>query len=328
MRPLARGLAWALFLVSTSLAAEPAPVEIAHRGASAYLPEHTLEAVAMAHGLGADYIEQDVVLSADDVPVVLHDVTLDSTTDVATRFPGRAREDGKHYAIDFTLAELKQLIVRERFSPGSGQAVHATRYAEALPIFRIATFEESLSLIRGLNRSTGREAGVYPEIKRPSWHLAQGKDLSAIVLATLQRFGYQEKSDRCYLQCFEHQEIRRLRQSLGYRGRLIQLLGGGQKGEDGTDYSYFRSSEGLRALQEWVDGIGPSLSSVVEGTRPGDRRPTPLAREARALGLEVHPYTARVDGLPAWAKDYGDLIQGLKDAGVSGWFTDNPGRGR
>jgi glycerophosphoryl diester phosphodiesterase len=108
-----------LFLVLTTLplmAQDPAPLVIAHRGASGYLPEHTLEAKVMAHAMGAPYIEQDVVLTKDDVPVILHDIHVDTISDVASRFPGRQREDGRFYALDFTLAELKQLRVTERFN--------------------------------------------------------------------------------------------------------------------------------------------------------------------------------------------------------------------
>ena len=49
----------------------PCPAIIAHRGACGYLPEHTLSAVELAHAFGADYIEQDVVLTSDGVPIVL-----------------------------------------------------------------------------------------------------------------------------------------------------------------------------------------------------------------------------------------------------------------
>ncbi len=95
---------------------ERQPIIIAHRGASGYLPEHTLAAKALAHTMGADYLEQDLVLSKDGVPMVLHDVYLDMVTDVARRHPDRRRRDGRFYAIDFTLAELKRLRVQERFN--------------------------------------------------------------------------------------------------------------------------------------------------------------------------------------------------------------------
>lgn len=329
MRSLALASSLLLAVASLAIAADPEPFEIAHRGASGYLPEHTREAVVMAHGLGAAYIEQDVVLCADGVPVVLHDIHLDDVSDVATRFPGRAREDGNHYALDFTLAELKQLEMRERFKPATGERVFPKRYSGSGTVFRLVTLEESFAIIAGLNASTGREAGVYPEIKRPAWHLAQGKDLSSAVLTVLKRFGYQDKDDPCYLQCFENAEVRRLREALGYRGRLIQLLGGGGKiGGGNTDKAKLSRLEGLRELSKWVDGIGPPLGEIVLGESVEDRRITPLVADARAAGLAVHPYTARADDLPEWASDYDDLIGLLRKAGVAGFFTDFPGLAR
>jgi glycerophosphoryl diester phosphodiesterase len=314
------------WLALPAVAADPPrPFEIAHRGASGFLPEHTLEAVALAHGLGADYIEQDVVLSSDDVPVVLHDITLDATTDVAARFPGRARKDGRHYAIDFTLAELKTLGVRERFKPETGKPVYPGRYPETGPVFQLATLEESLALVRGLNASTGRTAGVYVEVKRPAWHLAQGKDPGKAVVAMLQRFGYREKTDACYVQCFEHDEIRRLRGELGWKGRLVQLLGGEKAGEGNSDFERFRTPEGLKELAKWVNGIGPAIGDVVTGAKAGDRAFPPLVAHAHAAGLEVHPYTARADALPKWAERYEDVVEALREAGVDGYFTDFPG---
>src|SRR5688572_24954616 len=95
------------------------PFVIAHRGASGYLPEHTLAAKALAYGLGADYLEQDVVATRDGRLVVLHDLHLDDISDVARRFPGRQRADGRHYVVDFDLSELETLRVFERRTPGS-----------------------------------------------------------------------------------------------------------------------------------------------------------------------------------------------------------------
>ena len=99
-----------LLLIYTSVSiGQPSKIVIAHRGASGYLPEHTLASIALAHGMGAHYIEQDIVLSKDDQPIVLHDIYLQAVTNVAEVFPGRARTDGKYYAIDFDLAEIKRL---------------------------------------------------------------------------------------------------------------------------------------------------------------------------------------------------------------------------
>src|SRR5690606_16037234 len=90
------------------------PTEIAHRGAPGYVPEHTFEGVAFAHAAGVDFIEQDVALSRDGVPVVLHDLRLDNISNVAEKFPERTRADGYYYAADFSVAELKQLTLTER----------------------------------------------------------------------------------------------------------------------------------------------------------------------------------------------------------------------
>lgn len=107
------GLLLAGLFASQALAAEK--IVIAHRGASGYLPEHTLPAKAMAYAQGADYLEQDLVMTKDDQLVVLHDHYLDRVTDVAERFPQRARKDGRFYAIDFTLDEIRSLKFTEGF---------------------------------------------------------------------------------------------------------------------------------------------------------------------------------------------------------------------
>ena len=104
-------------------AEEHGKLVIAHRGASGYLPEHTLPAKALAYAQGADFLEQDLVMTKDDRLLVLHDRYLDRVTDVATRFPQRARKDGRFYAIDFTLAEIRSLNFTEAFTLQDGQKV-------------------------------------------------------------------------------------------------------------------------------------------------------------------------------------------------------------
>src|SRR5262245_35135988 len=94
---------------------------IAHRGASAYAPEHTVEAYKLAIEQGADFVEQDLQITKDGVLVCLHDLTLERTTDVEEVFPDRFRADvssdqlpgsqpSKHwYVSDFSLREFKQI---------------------------------------------------------------------------------------------------------------------------------------------------------------------------------------------------------------------------
>lgn len=304
----------ACMLASAAWAAEP--TIIAHRGASGYLPEHTLAAKAYAYALGADYLEQDLVLSKDDVLVVQHDVTLDSTTDVATRFPGRQRANGSFYAIDFTWAELRQLRVLERFNPKTGQPVYPGRFPGGVGEFRINTFEEEILFIQGLNRSTGRKVGIYPEVKLAAWHRQEGKDLSRAMLSVLSRHGYATKDDPCFVQCFEFDELRRLREELGWKGRLVFLTGGKSPLTDTED--------GMRRVAQVADGIGPPLGAVASA-----RSSTGLVERAHAAGLLVHPYTLRREALPkgfADAREYARfLAQELK---VDGWFSDFPEVGR
>ncbi len=161
-------------LVCPAMAAEFAV--IAHRGASGYLPEHTLPAKALAYGLGADFLEQDVVLTKDRHPIVLHDIHLDTVTDVADRFPERARADGRYYALDFTLAEIKTLAVHERWDHKNRQPVFAGRFPSENRL-SVPTLAEEIELVQGLNTSTGRDVGIYPEIKKPAWHREQGYDI-------------------------------------------------------------------------------------------------------------------------------------------------------
>lgn len=307
-------------------AANAKPIVIAHRGASGYLPEHTLPAKALAYAMGADYLEQDVVLTKDDVPVVLHDTQIDTVTDVATRFPERKREDGRYYAIDFTLAELKELQWTERLNYRNGQQTYPARFPAWSSRFSIVTLEEELQFIQGLNKSTARTVGIYPEIKSPRWHRQQGRDLSRTVLEVLARYGYRSKTDPVYVQCFDFSEVKRIRQELGYQGRLILLLGD-KLGSDNTDYAYFKTKAGLAEAAKVADGIGPSLSHIVTGTTRETVVITDLVRDAHALNLEVHPYTARADVLPAYATSLEQMLSlFFEKAGVDGMFTDHPDR--
>ena len=302
---------------------EPSSVAvIAHRGASGYLPEHTLEAQAMAVGQGADFVEYDVVLSRDGVPIVLHDLTVDTVTDVATRFPDRARADGRYWAIDFDLAELRELRVVERFSPATGEVVFAGRFPSGQGRFGIVTLAEAIELVQGLEASTGRSIGIYPEIKRPAWHRAAGQDISRIVLETLEAHGYGAAADpRLYLQGFDWAETRRIRHELGYAGPLVQLIGRNDWPDAaGTDYPALLTSEGLAELAATVDGIGPFIGLVVDSAGHS----TGLAERAAAHGLAVHAYTLRADRLPGWAPDMTTLTARLVAVGVDGLFTDHP----
>ena len=320
-----RFLALLLLSLGGLAAAEPRPLIIAHRGASGYLPEHTLAAKTLAYGQGADFLEQDVVLSKDGVPVIFHDTHIDTTTDVAKKFPGRQRADGRFYALDFSVAELKQLNVTERFNPKTGKAAFPKRFPVGVGSFQVVTLEEEIQFIQALNRSTGRDVGLYPELKAPAWHRKEGRDLSATVLPLLRKYGYDAKDSACYLQCFEYAEIKRLRGELGWSGKLIMLLGGKGKGPGETDFTYLQTDAGLAELAQLVDGIGPPISSYVAGKTPAERQVTDLAARARKAGLKSHPYTLRADELPKCVTSVDELLSALfTEAKVDGLFTDFP----
>lgn len=302
------------------------PVVIAHRGASGYLPEHTLAAAAYAHALGADYIEQDLVMSRDDVLVVLHDVHLEMTTDVAAVFPHRAREDGRYYAIDFDWSELQQLRANERINVETGQRVFPDRYPIQPGPFRLCRFEEQITLIQGLNQSTGRNVGIYPEIKYPSWHAEEGKDLSAALLPVLERFGYTKPGAPIFVQCFEAKELKRLRSEFKTNLPLIQLIGLKSWNHSNVDYDAMRTAEGLKQIATYAQGIGPHLNQILASTRPaGTPVLTTLVANAHRAGLLVHPYTFRTDELPKNVPNFDALLEVFIDTvAVDGLFTDHP----
>ncbi len=305
-----------------------APLIIAHRGASGYLPEHTLEAKALAFGQGADYLEQDVVATRDDVLIVLHDIHLDWVTDVAERFPGRQRPDGRYYARDFDFAELETLNVHERHG-ADGMAVYPGRFPAAAGRFRVSALSAELALIRGLNRSTGRDVGIYPEIKRPAWHRSEGIDLGARLLEILDTYGYRTRADRVYVQCFDAAELRRLREDCGCDLKLIQLIGENAWGESGTDYDALRTQDGLAGLAGIVDGIGPWTQQLYTPGEDGRPAPTALAGAAHAVGLEVHPYTFRADDLAPGFRSFTGMVRWFaRELKVDGLFTDFPDRAR
>lgn len=306
-----------------ALAQSPNPIVIAHRGASGYLPEHTLEAKALACGLGADYVEQDLVLTKDNVPVIVHDIYLDTVTDVACLFPDRRRSDGRYYALDFTLEEIKRLRVSERFDTKTGRAVFPHRFPLGSSTFRISTLEEELQLVQGLERSMGRKIGIYPEIKHPRWHREQGRDVSRAVLPILRRYGYATKADACWIQCFEVDELRRLRGELGWQGKLVMLISSAKKGADGTDYDFLCTRGGLEELAQVADGIGPDIGRVVRWTPEAKPVLSDLVKKAHAARLAVHPYTIRIDELPKNCPSSEALHEALfRAAGIDGAFTD------
>ncbi len=287
-------------------------IVIAHRGASAYLPEHTLEAKVMAHAMNVDFIEQDLVLSKDNIPIVIHDIYLDDVTNVATKFQNRKRKDNRFYVVDFTFDELKTLQVSERFNRETGKQVYKNRFPKGKGNFKIHSFQEEIELIQGLNMSTGKNIGIYPEIKAPKFHKKEGKHLTEIVLQLLANYGYKTKKDKCYLQCFDANELERIRKVLKSELLLTQLM---KSAEEAEQLAYFAS---------YSDVIGPWYKQLLDKKKGGKFAFTSLVSDAHKLGLKVHPYTFRADALDEFST-FKEMIQILLiDANADGVFTDFP----
>ena len=298
------------------------PIVIAHRGASGYLPEHTLEAKALAVGLGADFVEQDVVITRDGVPIVTHDIYLEDVTDIAARFPGRGRTDGHYYAIDFTLAEIKTLTRFER-ADDRGHVVFPNRFPRTAVRFNVITLAEEIEFVQGLNRSSGRNVGLYTEVKYPAWHRSQGQDISRLVLDLMARYGYRSRGDNAYFQCFDALELKRARAELRNDLKFIQLIGENAWKESSSDYDAMRTPAGMDDVATYADGIGPEISQLVEWRAEGTVDIKDLGRLARERGLKVHPYTHRLDSLPPHAPDSASVLNALFDqVGVDGLFSD------
>lgn len=317
-----------IFLMSHSALAEK--IVVAHRGASGYLPEHTLEAKAMAYGMGAHYIEQDVVMTKDDQLIVLHDITLDRTTNVAEKFPGRARDNGRHYAIDFTLAEIRQLAVMEGFtnSDGEKELIYANRFPLGASNFSVHSFAEEIEMIQGLNKSTGKDIGIYPEVKSPEFHRQEGKDLSSALLTTLKHYGYTSKQDKVFVQTFSYEELKtihdEIQPELGIELNLVQLVG------DDEAYAWMFNAEGMKALSQYADGFGPDKSLIIGSDSSKDNiEISNLVELAHANDMQVHPYTFRLDPgqVPQYADSFEDLLELFYfKADIDGAFTDFPDR--
>lgn len=333
LRVLFAGICLAL-----ALPAMADPILIAHRGASADRPEHTLAAYALAISQGADYIEPDLVVTRDGVLVARHENEIGTTTDVAMRPEFSARRTTKHidgrqvegwFTEDFTLAELKTLRTRERL-PDVRPANAAVDRQETIP-----TFTEILDLIASEEKRLGRRIGIYPETKHPSWFRSIGLPLEERLLKTLAHHGYTSAEDPVFIQSFEVGNLRCLRKHTPIR--LIQLLAsrGGPPDVIGKNYAAMATPAGLAEVAIYADGIGVERPMVIPQDDQGKLLPpTTLVADAHNAGLLVHVWTFRPENmfLPAdfrnGAKPYerGDAVGEIRAwlrAGIDGFFTDS-----
>jgi glycerophosphoryl diester phosphodiesterase len=332
----------------------PAPIRtgpalvIAHRGASALLPEHTLAAYARAIADGADVIEPDLACTRDGVLVARHEDEIGGTTDVADHPEFAARHgtrtiDGAKvtgwFVSDFTLAELKTLRARERL-PHLRSTAHDGQ-------FDIPTWDEIVALAA----AAGRVVGLMPEVKTPSYFRALGLALEERLLERIDAHPY-TRAAPVVVQSFETGNLRRLRAQLGARAnlQLLQLLDkpprspadAGVDGEPRRTYADWMTPAALREIAAYAHIVAPPKAAIVPVDADGRlARPTSFVAEAHAAGLRVMPYTYRPENHylpralwlgedPRTVHDQGTIadMRAALAAGVDGLFTDHPGFGR
>jgi glycerophosphoryl diester phosphodiesterase len=341
------------------------PLVIAHRGASGYLPEHTLAAYWMAIEQGADFVEPDLVITKDGVLVARHENAIailnpdgsvrEATTDVMDKPEFASRKTTKQidgvnvtgwFTEDFTLAELKTLRARERL-PALRSA--NTRFDG---MFEIPTLAEVLQLVEQANEQRKRRAqgrhgwrpvGVYPETKHPSYFQSIGLPLEEPLVQTLHRFGYKGEQAPVFIQSFETANLRKLQRMT--RVPLVQLLNGSGRpydfvlAGDPRSYADLAKPDGLAEIAGYAKGIGANTNLMIPlaGGRLGT--PTTLVDDAHRAGLVVHGWTFRAENNflpnefdvgsdPAALGDLAGQVRAFLKLGMDGFFTDHPFLGR
>lgn len=294
----------------------------AHRGASGYLPEHTLEGAALAHSFDVDYIEPDVVMTKDDALVILHDHHLDSTTNVKEIYPKRKRSDGRYYAVDFTLSEIKKLKVKERFNPLTGRQVYLDRFSSNKVDFTVPTLEEFIELIQGLNKTRNKKIGIIPEIKKSEFHLKEGKDITKKVISVLRKYGYEENG-QAIVQSFWPDTLKRLKDEFKTKIKLLQLVAKNSWGETSYNYNFMYTEEGLKDVKSYADIISYPLGDLYTNNT-GNLKQTELVSKVKEAKLKLYAYTYRREELPRGISENAFLNFLIKEVKLDGLFTDFP----
>ena len=326
------------------------PSVIAHRGASALRPEHTLAAYRKAIEDGADSVEPDLVATRDGVLVARHENEISGTTNVAdlAQFAGRKASktiDGVTisgwFTEDFSLAELRQLRARERI-PANRPA--NTRYDGQ---YMVPTLQEIIDLVERESRARNKTIGLVPELKHPSYFRSIGLPLERRLVEVLAANGYRGRDAAVFIQSFEVGNLKELRALAGYR--LVQLVGAPPEAPydavaagTGLTYADMITPHGLRAIARYADVVAPYKTIVIPRDAAGELgKPTRFVQDAHAAGLAVHVWTMRPENpflpvalravpidSPSRRGDAVGEIRAYLDAGVDALFMDDPATGR
>jgi glycerophosphoryl diester phosphodiesterase len=286
-------LAW------VALQAQPAAAKkilIAHRGASAYAPEHSVDAYKLAMAQGADFVEQDLAVTKDGVLVSIHDLTLERTTDVEDVFPDRFAEDRsgptpvrRWYVNDFTLAELKRLDAGAYFDK---------KFAGT----HILTFQEAIDLVRG-------KAGLYPELKDPEFYRKRGVNPEQLFADIVRKNGLEaDPKTPLVLQSFDEATLKASAIDLPKVPRVFLVAV--------QDAGRIDTAEKVTAVASWATGIAPNKAIL-------ERTPE-IVGWAHAAKLTVTPWTFRASQPGRYASVQEEMKHFLFTLGVDELFTDNP----
>ncbi len=335
-----------------------APLVIGHRGASGFLPEHTLEGYKLAIEQGADFIEPDLVMTKDGVLIARHEPVLDGTTDVTTKFPASRKTtrnlDGvsitAYFASDFTLAEIKTL--------GAVQS-SSTRPQQYNGLYKIPTLDEVIALAKAEGTKAGRTIGIYPEIKHSTFTagIFGANVIEDALVAKLHAAFGNAASAPVFIQSFEVANLQYLHTKTSIR--LIQLVDADDVNADGSMslvapyrqpydfvakgdprlFSDLLTGPGLDFVKTYAHGVGPWKPCLVKTVadnvdRNGDGKITINDRRvdgstgvielAHQKGLMVHAYTFRNDASGYGFSDPKAEMTYYFRLGLDGLFTDFP----
>ncbi|HEX8426459.1 glycerophosphodiester phosphodiesterase [Hymenobacter sp.] len=323
------------------------PLVVAHRGASGFLPEHTLEAYQLAIDQGADFIEQDLVLTKDSVLICRHEPFLSGTTNVADLPQFASRKTTKMldgvavndwFASDFTLAEIKTIRAKQAM---------ADRPQQYNGLYRIPTFEEVINLVKAQTLAKRRIIGIYPETKHPTFHQSLGLQLTDKLMQALTAAGWNNRAAPVFVQSFEVSNLRSIRSQYRSTVKLVQLLDAEDVDANGNlimrapyaqPYDFVVAGDprtfldlstnvGLDFIRTYADGIGP-WKPYIQPYRSTDMSLLPatnLVARAHSRGLLVHAYTFRNEPrylLPAYGNNPINEYKNFYNLGLDGVFTD------
>ena len=334
------------------------PLVIGHRGASGFLPEHTLESYRLAIKLGADYIEPDLVATKDGVLIARHEPFIGDTdpatrdsTNVADHPEFASRETTKmldgfattgFFASDFTLAEIKSLGAKQ---------TRGGRPTEFDGKFKVPTLQEVIDLAKRESKKHGRRIGIYPETKHPTFHQTLNLPLEGRLVRVLDRNGLNKRKSAVFIQSFEQSNLKQLNTMTPVR--LVQLVDAndtdpitgnptyaapfdrpydwtvsGNPVLQARTFGFFATDEGLAEIKTYADGIGPWKVYIIPTTGSGGgdvKPPTDLIERAHAHGLLIHTWTFRDDAFPTGYPG-GPVEEYLAfyRLGIDGVFSDFP----